>query len=439
MSKSGDALQASLLEKGQEVPQCKQVPVYRLPAAAATAGVVLLVTAAVYSVRAPPAALTNLAINAPSFVVNSPTNAPPFFRIVAKSAYDAGYQHGALAQPRIHAWFASVEMRSIFDWVAGDGREAFAQMKRDNTAEFPNYVEEMRGIADGADVTLDQVWVANMINDLENLMAISHKATPRSESNKQKGCSDEYVVSQAGYAAGFGHGHNDDWSAVARQYWYLLSVSATPGARNLHAHCAGVAYPGTMVGWAPTWNEHGMYHSQNTLLPRKSRAGGLALTFVQKRAICSANGMDAYIAEVTRPGWSDGASMNVVDTRGGRMANIELWEDRHSVLEITPAMGNYSHFNEYKHLETAKGRPVDNPLQFVRDLRQSRVDSLPAPRTTHDIMARLSDPVVYSKNGTLLTTVLNGTTGQLDIWCCGVPAMHAPSKPVYSLNLNTFF
>jgi len=121
------------------------------------------------------------------------------------------------------------------------------------------------------------------------------------------------------------------------------------------------------------------------------------------------------------------------------MANIEIWEDRYNVLEITKEMRNYSHFNEYKHLETSKDHPIDNPALFVHDLRQSRVDSLPAPRSDRDIMARLSDHVVYSPGGTLVTMVLNATTGILNVWCCGVPAMQAPDSPVYSLNLNNFF
>merc|ERR1719399_1088047 len=76
---------------------------------------------------------------------------------------------------------------------------------------------------------------------------------------------------------------------------------------------------------------------------------------------------------------------------------------------------------------------------FVKDLRQPVVDALPPPRSTVDIMARLSHPQVFNSDGTLVTLILNGTTGDLNIWCCGVSAASHPSEPIYSLNLRRFF
>merc|ERR1719215_930432 len=131
--------------------------------------------------------------------------------------------------------------------------------------------------------------------------------------------------------------------------------------------------------------------------------------------------------------------MNVVDVMNRRMANIEIWEDLSSVREITAQDGNYSHFNEYKHLELRNGGPIDNPLQFVNDGRQRRVDAMPPARSSRDIMVRLSDPMVFSQSGTLVTVIVNGTTGSIDVWCCGVPPMASPDKPVYSWNMHTFF
>merc|ERR1712062_510811 len=49
---------------------------------------------------------------------------------------------------------------------------------------------------------------------------------------------------------------------------------------------------------------------------------------------------------------------------------------------------------------------------------------------------RLSDPLIYRKGKTLLTMILNGTTGTLDVWH-GVTATSAP--PTYSWSLSSFF
>lgn len=362
--------------------------------------------------------------------VASPGNAP-FFRIIASSSFDAGLQHGQLAKERIHGWFAGAEVQSVFAFVEGRGQKAFEQLKADNVAEFPDYVEEMRGIATGAGVTLDQVWVANMLNELEALMEIM--GTPAVH------CSNVYAVAEGGYSAGFAHGHNDDWSDAVKPYWYLMSVtynSSTEEDKLGFQSCAGVTYPAALVGWAPSWNAHGVYSDQNSMVPRRSRAGGLACSFVQRRALCRAHNLDEAVTALSVPGWSDSASMNVVDVRGKRMANVELWEDRHNVVEVTEAMNNYSHFNEFKHLLTAQGQRIDDPKTFVRDPRQRRVDALPAPRSELDVMARLSDSQIFRPTATITTVIINGATGSLKVWC-GVPS--ASNPPAYSWDILNFF
>jgi len=283
------------------------------------------------------------------------------------------------------------------------------------------------GIAKGAAVTLDQVWCANMLNELENLKRVGIQDLSATH------CSDIYAISTDGYNSGFAHGHNDDWSQAAKEWWYFTSYTYPNG--NVPS-CAGVTYPATLVGWAPSWNEHGIFATQNSMLPRTSRAGGLAAAFVQRRAILSAHNLDTAISALTVPGWSDGASMNIVDLHQKRMANVELWEDLHSFVEITAVMGNYSHFNEYKHLKQSTGKFVDNPGGFVNDPRQRRSDMLPPPRSEQDVMDRLSDAQIFRSTRTLTTLVVNGSTGRLNIWC-GTPS--TASAPVYSFSLFHFF
>lgn len=357
---------------------------------------------------------------------------PPLFRITASSHFEAGILHGRLARTRIVGWFSTPEMRSVFAYVAGSGKKAFAQLKRDNEAEFPEYVDEMRGIAQGAGVPLDQVWCANMLNELEGLMAI--QGTPAVH------CSDIYAVSSGGYDAGFAHGHNDDWSDAAKPWWYLTSYTYKPdgsfrgGNSSSFPSCAGVTYPGALVGWAPTWNGHGLFSTQNSMVPRRQRAGGLACAFVQKRAICPSRSLEEAASALSVPGWSDGASMNIVDMRGKKMANVELWEDLHSTLVVTNSMGNYSHFNEYKHLQTRSNKSIDDPRIFQHDPRQSNVDALPAPRSEEDVKARLT--TVFRPDATITTLVVNGSTGKLSLWYA-TPS--ATSDPVYSWDLLHFF
>ena len=47
------------------------------------------------------------------------------------------------------------------------------------------------------------------------------------------------------------------------------------------------------------------------------------------------------------PAWACGASLNLVDTVGGVMGNVETYEDTNDILIVTEEMGNSSHFNMY--------------------------------------------------------------------------------------------
>ena len=74
-------------------------------------------------------------------------------RITASSLGDAGFQQGALAASRIRGWFASDEMRALFAFALSDdagslGAKAFAALKRDNEAAFPEARDESGSRAD---------------------------------------------------------------------------------------------------------------------------------------------------------------------------------------------------------------------------------------------------------------------------------------------------
>eukprot|EP00912_Choanoflagellata_sp_UC4_P000441 UC4_evm1s275 len=131
---------------------------------------------------------------------------PPLYNITASSLYEAGYKHGHLASERIRAWFQGPEVQDLVHFVSSEnGRNAFDQMRRSSANAFPHYVDEIKGIADGAKVSESLVWTALLMIELQNLMYNGE--------NQTKGhCSD---FSSMGKRTGqFFHGHNEDWSVA---------------------------------------------------------------------------------------------------------------------------------------------------------------------------------------------------------------------------------
>lgn len=354
--------------------------------------------------------------------------APPLYSVEAGTLYHAGVQHGKLASARIRAWLVSEEIIQLINFTRGSGKAQFEQLKNNNARAFPQYVQEMRGIADGAGVDLDMIWALNLIMELEALMPTGKYAGH---------CSDFYSMHAPSTTDGFGHAHNEDWGSPANEYYYYVKYTALPGAD--FSSCAGLSYPGVLIGWAPTWNEYGIYSTQNTLWPLRPTSGGLGTAFAQREAICGPSGgkgLDAVVKSLTSGNWADGASVNLVDLKERRQVNVERATDSHNVLEITAAMSNYSHFNVYK-------QSVDHTDQFhaISSIhRQARANVLPAPLAIADLKSLLSDigDAAYPifRKYTLASLVLDGS-GRLDVWCCG----GAPSrtKPCYSWNVLHFF
>ena len=256
----------------------------------------------------------------------------PTYHVKATSLYSAGYQIGTLAATQINQWFQLDEFKATLAFVQdGNGAAAFAALKRDNTIAFPALVEEMKGMAVGARVPLDNIWVSNLIPELESLMPSQIKTDH---------CTDIYAHDTNGH---YIQGHNEDWSVAVKPLWYFVHLEPLAGAN--FTQCAGMSYPGTILGYAATWNTY-MYSTQNTLFPKTTRSSGLACTFVQRQATCGIGRSETTtlaqsIERLHTGGWAASASINLVSLAEGNMSNVEAYEDGFDVMPVEKN-GNYS-------------------------------------------------------------------------------------------------
>jgi len=346
--------------------------------------------------------------------------------ITASSLFSAGLQQGQLAQPQIQTWLSGSEMSNLIDFALNDpvGNKAFRSIRQNTTTAYPELVTELEGMAEGADIPLDYIWVANMIAELNPLLP----ATASSH------CTDVYAHDPATKSSF--HGHNEDWSVAAKPLWFYVSLTPATPAANF-AHCAGFAYPGSMIAYAPAWNAHGIYQTQNTLFPNNTRDdGGLACSFVQRAALCSdaTTSIDAYLSRLHTENWASGASLNVVDANTGEMANAEVLLDDFDVFRVKQ---NYTHTNEFKHLQ--QGIFVDDGEDSATH-RQARLDEMDAPASLADIAEMLGDTKdgafpVY-RDITLSTNLLDVSSGILTVWD-GTNAMS--QAPTWQWNIITWF
>ena len=113
--------------------------------------------------------------------------------------------------------------------------------------------------------------------------------------------------------------------------------------------------------------------------------------------------------------WANGASLNVMDMRANRVANIEIWDDRMDIYQIR---ANYSHANNFKRLLQVDGVPIDKYVFY--DDRESRLHAMKIPKSVDDIRANLGDTVgpnvpIY-RDGTLTTVIANAKEKTISAW-----------------------
>lgn len=322
-----------------------------------------------------------------------------------------------MAADEIHGWLSSPEMKALIAFAESDpiGTKAFRSIVQDTSSAFPELVRELEGLAEGSGAALDSIWVANLIAELDPLLPPS-----QSSASNQGHCTDIYAHADANPEYPI-HGHNEDWSVDAKEFWYYVSLTPDPDSEQEadFSACAGLTYPGSMLAYAPAWNAHGIYQTQNTLFPNNTRSdGGLACSFVQRAALCSESttSLDAYLAKLHTGGWASGASLNVVDLGTGEMANAEVLLDAFDVVKVK-STGNYSHTNEFKHL--VEGILVDLGEDSATH-RQARLDELPPPESLQDIADRLGDTsdteLPLYRDTTLTSSLLDVASGALQIW-----------------------
>lgn len=355
-----------------------------------------------------------------------------YIRIEASNLYDAGFEVGRRTARRIRAYVQTDELVELLNFVqTPTGAATFAALKRDNSKSFPDLVEEIKGVANGARVSENIVWIANLVPELTGNIPEGHTIVDEADIMH---CSDIYSYDNEGNAM---QAHTEDWSPIVAPLFFLLDYIPTEDAT--FSKCAGFAYPATLIGYGPAWNGNGMYHTQNTLLSGESRGdGGWACTLAQRNAMCGGEGsksLEEYIRRIHEEEWATGSNLNVVDLQNNIMASVENWMHDISVHWVPPNQ-NYSHFNWYQHLGSAI--KVDQAQDRIENiLRQMRIYAQPPPRTYEQIRDYIADThdlgddfrghrVSIRRYNTLATFIVDRSRGTLDVWAEKVPTESPP-------------
>lgn len=359
---------------------------------------------------------------------------PPLFRVgPCSSLREAGVQHGILAADRIKGFLLLPELDATRAFVSAGGAEAFADLRADNERAFPQYAAEIEGMAEGSGVALDDIWMMNLLAEVQGLMRFL-PVEKRVES-----CSDVMLRGEGA----LWHGHNEDWTGNPKNPELIYFVAYVPDKDATFLPIMGMCYPGMIPGFAMTWVSGGLFLTQNSLFPPAASQRGIGCTFAARHAL-EETSIDRAVLRLTAPGLAFGCSVNLVaipseKSSSSRACNIEIHGagDTAAVQWLGSAPGStLNHFNVYKNLAVGNANDPRNSASRQTRATELLVDA----QTGSDVAAVLSDCTAATfplfRKQTLVSWLLDVQGGVVSVWA-GVRPTHA--LPAYVWNIATFW
>jgi len=250
-------------------------------------------------------------------------------------------------------WFQRLQAHAT-----GAGAAYFAELRRQAERHFPQLMEELRGMADGAHLPFDDLFLLNVKAEIGARLAGSEVKDP--------GCSSVYLVRDGQRTLI----HNEDGHKAFAENMFLLQATPPSGVSF-----TVLVYPGTLPGNGPGINARGIIQTTNFIAARDSQAG--VPRYFLNRAVLEAESLDDAVARATFAPRAFAYHHNLASVTENRLISLEVTPRRHSVVEpLTP----YIHTNHLLH-ETTRDFPQDE--DYVASSSRSRYEVIRAAIQRH--------------------------------------------------------
>lgn len=249
----------------------------------------------------------------------------PLVEISADSYFELGLQLGKASR----GWVSKILKRRK-EWVSNLQKFAGAAPSRrflpflDALKEhFPQYLEEMNGLAEGAEIEPELIFLLQLNPELNAMMLTA----------KDEDCSTVMAKSEDKILLG----HNEDGSEQNQGLMFLLKARTPAGAEFFT-----LAYPGIIPGNGPSVNCFGVIHTCN-YIGNKQWQEGVPRYFID-RAILEARSLNQAIALASHKARAYSQAHNLASFREKRAVMIESSVSQITVKEINGIVARTNHY-----------------------------------------------------------------------------------------------
>jgi predicted choloylglycine hydrolase len=316
-------------------------------------------------------------------MVVATANALPVFTYNGSSHYDLGFQMGSQFKSAITARFNDTLIRDwLLPYVQSDaGQPVYNHFVELHKKVYPDYMEELEGLAKGCQLSFMEVFTANMEVEL------SYFAPNQKGRKIPDHCSDYALHTNAEMILG----HNEDSGPSDYGNTFLAKVSM-PGSVSWTAY----VYAGNLPtgGWG--FNERGFAFTLNYVAPLNSSANGVGRAFTGRDVLESID-MDDALRRITGVAHCVGHNYQLLYTNATvkMIAQVEVGPGVNvSETKVVARCGGsrggstdkstyYFHANTYQFLDIPY-YPDESSAARLR-----RVAQLPPPVTDTDVMGMI--------------------------------------------------
>ncbi|TGZ53449.1 Uncharacterized protein DBV15_11950 [Temnothorax longispinosus] len=211
-------------------------------------------------------------------------------------------------------------------FVTEQGKKVYNETLDAVKKQFPQYLREIEGTADGANVPFHKLFLMHLDDIISNVTGMQGNALP-------VGCS-TIICNQSGHEI---LGHNEDAVSDTLNHWYLVSAHVIEAGYK-EEKFTSLSYAGFLPGYTMGYNHHARYFLTRALLGVEN--------FVQAQQTLRNEGYGA----------AEGFSVNMtfLAQEGDRMfhnaevgpAEVGANRSQLSILTVSPGE-NTSHCNKY--------------------------------------------------------------------------------------------
>ncbi|CAM9804323.1 unnamed protein product, partial [Heterosigma akashiwo] len=382
--------------------------------------------------------------------------------------WDLGYQIGVNFRKQIQFRVRKLNSIDILtEWVEGspEGTAAYDSFVRANNDTFPEYFEELKAMAAGAEVSFKDLFLLNLRNEFLNAMDPGGMGKGKRRHLEEEGdegegcndclvdhCSDYLMMDEAGYPF---LGHNEDGDIYSRGTAFFVwgRVEGPDGAVRENSTFLALTYPGELPSNALFVNSHGVACSMNGLYPAETLTGGLGRNFLSRDLLGARDERDA-LRRLSFPNQSTGHHFNLIFPPGAHGGDWALRS-----VEVAPAPGGgrapgccrsparLYYANGYQVLEVAEcpGRVVSTAHRLAAAARHA-VDPGRGWEGVREVLGDASDPEypIYRTHAgpdssyTLLTALFRAPEGKLEVLLAN-PARAEGLRSRFTLDLSPLF